>query len=178
MEEIWKDIEGWEGLYQVSNMGRVKSLPRWHDAINPYMTREKILSPRVCGQDREYLSVALYRDSYRKQVKIHQLVAKAFIPNPNGYSEVNHINEIKGDNRACNLEWCSRSYNINYGHWKEKHNKSLILPVVQLSLDGEFIREFSSRKEAGEAVGRDASNITRAIQSNGVCGGYLWRDKV
>ena len=177
MEEIWKDIEGWEGLYQVSNMGRVKSLPRWHDAIHPYITREKILSPRVSGKDREYLAVALCKNCYRKQEKIHKLVAKAFVPNPHGYKEVNHINEIKGDNRAVNLEWCSRSYNINYGSRAEKQKKNLTIPVLQFSIDGKFLREYSSMKSAGDSVGRDSSNISRAVRNNRVCAGFLWRNK-
>ena len=106
MEE-WRDIKGYEGLYQVSSLGRVKSLKDSHDNY-----REKILKP---GNVRGYLHVNLYKDTKRKTYRIHRLVAEAFISNPNNYEEVNHKDEDKTNNCVSNLEWCTREYNMSYG---------------------------------------------------------------
>lgn len=179
MEEIWKDIVGYEGLYQVSNLGRVKSLPRLHKYVHGYyMTKEKILSPRVCGKQREYLAVALNVDGKTKQYKIHRLVATAFIPNPYGYNEINHKDENKGNNKVGNLEWCSRSYNVNYGCRIEKQRKALIKPVVAYSKSNKFVREFNSIVDASKFAKVDATNISRACKKEGrISGGYLWKYK-
>lgn len=178
-QEIWKDIIGYEGLYQVSNLGGVKSLPRPHKFVHGYyLTKEKFLSPRVCGTQREYLSVALQRDGKCKQIKIHRLVAQAFIPNPNNFKEVNHIDENKGNNKADNLEWCTRSYNVNYGSRIEKQRKALIKPVVAYSKDYEFVKEFDSLVDASKFAKVDITNISRACKKEGrISGGYLWKYK-
>ena len=101
MEEEWKDIANFEGLYQVSNSGRVKSLPKvgsgGHNGI--------ILSQSKDG----YLLVYLYANRKKVACKVHRLVAKAFIPNPNNFPQVNHKDEIKDNNCFTNLEWCSPS---------------------------------------------------------------------
>lgn len=118
MKEIWKDIQGYEGYYQVSNLGRVKSLKRKVYGIRPYpiTKKEKILSQSKTGRDRDYLFVSLSRDKITKHINVHRLVAKAFIPNPNNYPCVNHINEFeKWNNSIENLEWCTYKYNNNYG---------------------------------------------------------------
>lgn len=121
--EIWKDIEGYEGLYQVSNMGRVKSLERivkrdkgrW-GTPTPYVKREMIMTPMVCSG---YHYVYLCNEGVNKKFAVHRLVASAFLPNPDNFPNVNHKNEIKTDNRLENLEWCTTRYNLNYG----THNK-------------------------------------------------------
>lgn len=175
--EIWKDVEDYEGLYKVSNMGRIKSLEKPHKAIHGiYIQSEKILSPRASGR-KGYVAVALQRNYTTKQVKIHQLVAKAFCPNPNGYVEVNHIDEDKKNNRADNLEWCSRSYNVNYGTGKDKRRLAVIIPVEMLDDYGNVLMEFDSRAAAARYVGVDGGNIGRAIKTNGKSGGYYWRNK-
>lgn len=176
MKEIWKDIEGWDGLYQVSNLGRVKSLPRLRVSIHPYITKEKILRPRVYGDTREYLSVTLCNNNHRKQVPIHRLVAIAFIPNPHGYNEVNHINEIKGDNRSCNLEWCSRSYNVNYGRRIEKQRTHLIRKVAQYDLNGNLLNVYNSFYDAAKAVGGNSANISHVVKGdNKTHKGFIWK---
>ena len=109
MEEIWKDIKGYEGRYQISNFGRVKSL------IYP---KEKIMNIYNFRRDGEkgkgYWRVRLIKNSSYKYFFVHRLVAEAFIPNPNNYATVNHINGDKTDNRAENLEWCTQKENINH----------------------------------------------------------------
>ena len=110
MEEIWKDIKGYEGRYQISNFGRVKSL---------IYSKEKIMNIYNFRRDGEkgkgYWRVRLIKNSSYKYFFVHRLVAEAFIPNPNNYATVNHINGIKTDNRIDNLEWCSLKENIQKG---------------------------------------------------------------
>lgn len=106
--EIWKDIEGYEGLYQVSNKGRIKSL-NYRRTGKEGMLKGK---PDKNG----YLIVFLYKKGEKpKPFLIHRLVAKGFIPNVNDLPEVNHIDENKENNHVENLEWCDRKYNMNYG---------------------------------------------------------------
>lgn len=107
--EAWKPIKDYEGLYEVSNLGRVKS------------TR-KILKPR--DTPNGYYHVGLYKDKKRTEHYIHRLVAQAFLDNANGYREVNHIDENKKNNKVSNLEWCGRAYNVSYSAYKlrKPHN--------------------------------------------------------
>ena len=127
MEEIWKDIKGYEGLYQVSNLGRVKSLPRlmWNGK-GYYMSKEKILSLKP--SKKGYVKIALWKNREKEYFLVHRLVAEAFIPNPNNLPEVNHIIddfEHRSDNRVENLEWCTRDYNINYGNRNKRASKTM-----------------------------------------------------
>lgn len=114
MDEIWKDIEGYEGLYQVSNLGRIQSLPRVNLCVNrTYIRKGKVLKG---SSDKDgYLCVHLSKNGIERKFLVHRLVTKHFIPNPNNYQQVNHKNEIVNDNRVLNLEWCDCAYNIRYG---------------------------------------------------------------
>lgn len=109
MVEIWKDIVGYEGLYQVSNLGRVKSLGNG----KTHNSKERILKARK--ETNGYLRITLTKDGKQKKYTIHRLVATAFIPNPDNLPIVNHKDEDKLNNRIENLEWCDAKYNINYG---------------------------------------------------------------
>lgn len=141
MKEIWKDIKNYEGLYQVSNLGRVKSLPR--NTNNQYkngVIRQNII------RGKGYYYINLYNKS-TKLFTIHRLVAEAFIPNPSNLPCINHIDGNKLNNRIDNLEWCSYSNNEIHAY---KHNLKtpLFKKVNQYDLDGNFIKTWNSIKEA------------------------------
>lgn len=110
-EEIWRPVVGYEGLYEVSNTGLIRSLDRF--VGNRNRIKGKILSIQI--EKGGYCSVALSKYGKMKRYKIHRLVAQAFIPNPEGLPQVNHKDEDKTNNSVDNLEWCSSKYNINYG---------------------------------------------------------------
>lgn len=164
MKEVWKDIKDYEGLYQVSNLGRVKSLPR--KRVTPtkgtYYSVEKILKPGIT--DRGYQQVALCKDSKLKRCLIHRLVAQTFIPNSNNYPEVNHKDENKVNNVVENLEWCTSKYNANYGTRKERlKEKSINKPgkrVICITT-GEV---FETLSKASKATKTDASDIGRCCK--------------
>lgn len=113
INEEWKPVEGYEELYAVSNLGRVKSLKY-----------DKIIKPGNNGKG--YLFVGLYKDGKRKYPKVHRLVAEAFIPNPEGFKQVNHRDEVKTNNCVNNLEFCDCKYNINFGTHNERSAASRI----------------------------------------------------
>lgn len=164
--ENWKAIDGYEGLYQVSNLGRVKSLK---------CGKERILKPRK--HTGGYLLVNLHKDGYQKTVKIHRIVAEAFIPNPNNLETVNHKDEVKTNNTVGNLEWMSRKDNINYGtHNKragEAHSKQ-----VQMfdKFTGELLGTFPSLMKARRVTGIAQQHISSCCLGKlKSAGGYVWR---
>lgn len=151
MEE-WKPVEGYEWLYQVSSIGRVKSLKfnrTWE---------EKLLKGRIWNW---YLRVCLYKDLLHKNITIHRLIALTFIKNPEKKSCVNHINWIKTDNRVENLEWVTNKENTKHAFdnflmdWQTNARK-----VYQYTLGLEFIQEFSSASSASRITGIHISWIT------------------
>lgn len=146
MEEIWEDVVGYEGVYKVSNIGRVKSLAR--EARNRHgfrPIRERFL--RLCDDGKGYLCVGLRKNNNPKSWSVHRLVAEAFLPNPENLPCVNHINGIKKDNTISNLEWCTYSHNNQHSfdlglsskgsrHYKTKLNEEQVLQISSL-LDGQ-----------------------------------------
>jgi 16S rRNA A1518/A1519 N6-dimethyltransferase RsmA/KsgA/DIM1 with predicted DNA glycosylase/AP lyase activity len=174
--EQWKDIKGYEGLYQVSNEGQVKTLSRKAlRRYNSYRTlTERILKP----QNDVYLHVTLYKEGRGKVKAIHKLVAEAFIPNPNKYPQVNHKDENKHNNSVDNLEWCSRLYNANYGTSRKRISNKLNKSVQQFDLDGNFVAEYNSLKQLKELTGFDqglVSCVCRGIYKQ--CYGYKFKYK-
>ena len=138
MQEIWKDIEGYEGLYQISNYGNVKSLN-----YKGHMS-EHLLS-KLPG---EYKRVILYKNKCKKTIAIHRLVAQAFIPNPNNYPQVNHKDENKHNNCVNNLEWCTHKQNMNYGSKQDKESKRKTkYHVLQYDLQGNLIKKWFNLRE-------------------------------
>lgn len=118
MLEIWRPIDGYTGLYEVSSLGKIRSLLRKKDN-----NHGRLLSPSPNTDG--YLTVVLTKDSQRKSFKVHRLVAQAFIPNPNSYPQVNHKDENKSNNQVTNLEWCTAKYNNNYGGRISRASKNI-----------------------------------------------------
>lgn len=176
MEEEWKDIKGYEGYYQVSNLGRVASIPRTITGKNgaTYFVDGKILSATDNGHG--YKTVMLNKDSKRKRLYVHRLVAESFLPNPNHLKEVNHINEIRDDNRLENLEWISTYDNRVYGNRLKKVAEALATPVKQYDLKGQYIQSFSSIKEASRKTGIADVTIGKCVNNSAIsAGGFIWR---
>ena len=174
MREIWKDIEEFVGLYQVSNLGRVRSIERDENGhIHNYIRKGKILKPA----NGKYLFVSLCKNGIKKNYRIHRLVAETFLPNPNGYKEVNHKSENTKDNRVINLEWCDRKYNNNYGSRTVRASKKRQKKVGQYDIsNGVLIKIYDSCKEAAIAVGGSNTNISAcALGKRTSSYGYKWR---
>ena len=162
---MWKDIEGYEGLYQVSDTGEVMNV-----------ITGKIL--KAYKEKSGYLRVGLYKDEKEKSFRVHRLVAEAFIPNPFNLPEVNHKSENKQDNRVENLEYCDRKYNINYGTRNDKVAVKVSKTVFQFSKTGEFIREWCSVCEIDRQLGFDFRNVSACcLGKRKSAYGYIWKYK-
>ena len=173
--EIWKDISGYEGLYQISNYGNLRSL------VDKY-GRKRIMPRKLQKSSKGYLQTRIYKNHVGKTVKIHRLVAEAFIPNPNNYPMINHKDEDKTNNcvylnddgsvdcAKSNLEWCDNQYNANWGTGIERMAKKHInhpsksKPVKQYSLDGQFIKEYPSQTEAARQTGFLQASISQSCR--------------
>lgn len=206
--EIWKDIEQYEGLYQVSNFGCVKRLPSFH------CKKEHILKPHICSTG--YYVVVLSKNGKTKTHKVHRLVAKAFVPNPHCLNEVSHLDESRTNNFANNLTWCTPKENNNMplrkirsviahtgkkfsektrermrqaqlGERSHRYGKKNELcgaskPVIQMTQDGVFVTEFPSASEAQRQTGICSTHIgSCATGTRKTAGKFKWiykRDNV
>lgn len=170
--EEWRDVVGYEGLYQVSSMGRVKSLER-KDCLGRTV-KERILKSRTNRYG--YMEVNLCADGKRKMLKVHRLVCQAFHDNPDNKPEVNHVNEDKTDNRACNLEWSTRRENNNHGTRNVRACKALSKPVGQYTSDGELVKIWPSVIEVQRQTGFSQGHICKAANGNyKQAYGFIWR---
>lgn len=197
-KEVWKDVKGYEGLYQVSNKGNVKSLDRL--IVYKDGRKRKFKGVKLTSNTGKhgYPYVILSKNEHNKTFKVHRLVARAFIPNPDNLPQVNHKDENRANNNVENLEWCTTKYNINYGHCLEngvKHRdykksrakidwvsaqrkrvQKLYKPVIQCTLDGKEIKRFRSAKDVHDEVGFDASTIAKCCKGKQKTShGYKWK---
>jgi len=191
MEEIWKDIAGYEGKYQVSNLGRVRSLDRLVPAtcalskgnqVVNYLRKGKILKGHWAGpKGSEYKYVGLSKEDKPKYFRVHRLVACAFIPNPDNLPEVNHIDEDKSNNRTDNLEWVTRIQNEHHGTKIERAARTRDRrPVEALNEKGEVVASYDCIADAAKALGLSISTIWHVcnkIRNRKTAGGYRWRYK-
>lgn len=167
---MWKDIEGYEDLYQVSCNGEIKSLSREIIYNNGKVIhlKERILKPLKINN---YLAVDLHdSNKNHKRFYIHRLVASAFIDNPDNLPEVNHKDENPFNNSVDNLEWCTHTYNLNYGTRIQKYYKA----VDCIDEKGTIIKHFDSIKQALKDGFKDTS-IIRACQKGYKHYGYYWK---
>lgn len=176
--EIWKDIEGYEGLYQISNFGRVKSLSRLnhcgHKGSKPLRINEYIRKPQITPKG--YLNIKLSKDGVSTSYQIHRLVGQAFIPNPNNLPQINHIDEVKTNNIVNNLEWCTNLQNARHGDVIERRGNSIKRPILEFNMIGEFVGKHDSSTNVAVARGHGTNGIYRC------CNGYqktaygsIWR---
>lgn len=180
--EQWKEIKGYEGRYEVSNYGNVRSFLFYSPKRKEYLLRKQ---PRLLRQNNThdgYKRVALSKEGKMKHITVHRLVAMAFIPNPDNAPAVNHKDEDITNNHVSNLEWCTNKYNSNYGTLRDRiknrlsANHHLAKQVVQMSLDGKDIETFPSTREAARHFGIRSECITRCCQGKyKQAAGFKWR---
>lgn len=163
-EEIWKDVAGYEGLYQISDHGRLKRVST--------KGSDKIIRPY---QKDKYLKTELWKDGKRKKVFVHRLVAEHFLPNPAHFPQVNHKDENPENNHVSNLEFCNPKYNANYGTRNQRSALSQSKKVEQYTVSGELLHEYPSIKIAAKCAGLSRASICIACNRQRVSGGYLWK---
>jgi len=188
MEEIWKDVVGYEGFYEVSNFGSIRRLAIKH---RRYCAR-KHEDPKTLTQWKvnHYPTVSLNNGVKKQLLSVHRIVATAFIPNPNKLPEVNHKDETRDNNHVGNLEWCTRKYNINYGtciarsvahkDFKDIAIKSAMTqthgPVDQYTLDGKHVKTWISTNEPKRLLGYNQGHIWECCNGKRKqAHGYIWQ---
>lgn len=194
MEEVWKDIKGYEGLYQISTNGRVKSLLKVTKFGNRLKVNEEMILKPALGK-RGYYVVSLNHNGKSKTFTIHRLIAEAFIPNPLNKKFIDHINTIKTDNRIENLRWVTSKENSNNiltlkhssestsKKWKEgcynNRNNIHYRKVQQFDKEGNLIATYDSIIEASEITGVERSSISAVCLGTNpkrhTAGGYIWK---
>lgn len=181
--EIWKDIAGYEGLYQASNFGRVKALKRPISYINKYgnptntFTKEHIMHPSNVGrgwkEHNGYLSVALQVKNKQKRYNVHRLVAQAFIPNPENKPQVNHIDGNKHNNRVDNLEWATREENMRHAAHELNALKTMYHPIPVTCV--ETGKVYRSMSEAARDIGICPKTLSDTLHDKKTVKGRHWR---
>ena len=184
MNEIWRDIQGYEGIYMVSNQGNVLSV----NFGSMHSGKPKVM--KLSKSSSGYLHVQLYKNGVAKTLLVHTLVANAFIPNPDCLPEVNHKDGDKTNNTVSNLEWVTKSQNtihaiknnfrpVNHSLGKKGKDCKTSKPVEQYNLDGSFIRLWDSREDAAASLGVRRSSICDCANGRKkTCCGYVWKNPV
>ena len=176
-KEIWKEIPGYVGKYEVSNLGRVRSVTRYvrNSVGSKTLVAGKLLSPQI--DKAGYPRVLLSDNNYHKKLcTIHRLVAITFIPNPYNYPVVNHKDENKGNNIVSNLEWCTQSYTLSYNNGQKKRRERKVDMLDKET--GELLKTFNSIDEASKTMNIDRvtiSNVCSGRPNRHTAGGYKWR---
>lgn len=169
MEEVWRDIKDYEGLYQVSNMGRIKSLER----KNKYKQNKEIIMKNLF--DGNYIFIRLSKNSKKKNCLVHRLVAEAFLEKDYKKEYVNHKNGIKTDNRVENLEWVTASENVIHAI-KNKLKRLPNKKIIQIDENNKIIKYWDSIKEASETLCINRSNIGACCRNERErAGTYKWK---
>lgn len=175
--EIWKAVVGYEGKYEVSSIGRVRSIPRYvrNSVGSQTFVEGKILT---ASKDKAgYIHVSLSDSEYKtRRWSVHRLVAIAFLKNPDNLPVVNHKDENKSNNCVENLEWCSQSYNLSYKDGQKKRRQQKIEMYNRET--GEYIKTFNSIDEASKETGTNRTTISQVASNNygrRSAGGYIWR---
>lgn len=174
--EEWRDIKGYEGLYQVSDQGHVKSLERTFidNSGRKQTVKERILKPATTYNG--YLFVCLSDGGKRKKLRVHRLVCQTFHDNPDNKPCVNHIDENKTNNAANNLEWCTYEENNNHGTRNARSAETKSKPVAQCAQDGELIKVWASTMEVERQAGFSNGNISQAANGKRKQAyGFIWR---
>lgn len=171
-KEVWKDIKDYEGFYQVSNFGRVRSLDRIIESEHRSPQFMKGNIKKVTRRDDGYEYAVLYKKNKGKNKYIHRLVAKAFVPNPNKLPIINHIDENPSNNHPSNLEWCDHQYNLTYGDkvqrvtnsegYKER-TKRIRKPIYVIDKNGNKKR-FDSLTSAANELSLDQPSISACLR--------------
>lgn len=188
MNEVWKDIKDFEGLYQISNFGRVRSLDRWvnNSSNGGYNLKGRVLANKKGTND--YSLTCLSKEGKQYYFLVHRLVGLHFIEMPEHVKEsqrqeINHIDEDITNNHVDNLEWVTPKENMNHGTRVERciekfKETGFVKKVVQMDLEGNFIAEYESQIEASRQTGVRQGNISSAILGKyKTAGGYKWKFK-
>ena len=187
MTEIWKPVVGWENLYEVSNLGNIRTL---------HYKKPYLMHPTVDQKGYMRISFVAPNTKKYKRYGVHRVVAEAFIPNPEKLPQINHKDEDKTNNHIDNLEWCTGKYNCNYGKHNDKIRASRVgmklsnshianlrkvrteiagKAVIQLSQNGDVINRFNSISEASRCTGVSISSISHTCNGRSKMGcGYVW----
>ena len=174
VREIWKDIRGYEGSYQASNLGRIRSLDRLINYKNGKKVFYKgiILTPEI--NNGGYFEIQLSTNTKYKHYKVHRLIAETFISNPNNLPIINHKDHNKLNNNINNLEWCTRKYNNNYEPKKTKFPKSV--KINQYDKNMNFIKTYNSLAEVSKEFNVSITSIRYCcLGKNKTCKGYIWK---
>lgn len=185
IEEIWKPVKDYEGLYEVSNLGRVRSVDRFVLGSKGSLRhiKGKYLIPHK--NNKGYYLCDLYKENRRKNVLLHRAVAEAFVPNEYNLPYINHIDNNRENCVFTNLEWCTQSYNVKYSYdttdrksimnWKSGKENRNSKPILMYSKDGVFIKSFDCISDAERELGISNNGIVACLKKrNKTAGGYIW----